>query len=144
MEKKLVIHTDGGSRGNPGMAACAFVADDETGEIYKSSKYLGIATNNFAEYSALLLAVNWLLTFNKNSYSEIVFYLDSELVVNQINGKYKIKDLNLFKLYKEVKDKLVQLNLKTAFIHIPRSENKTADRLVNMEMDENPVKISRP
>ncbi|KKQ24896.1 MAG: ribonuclease HI, ribonuclease HI, partial [Microgenomates group bacterium GW2011_GWC1_37_12b] len=89
----IKIFTDGGSRGNPGPAASAFVVFENNKILTKEGKFLGNATNNIAEYSALLLAVEWL---NKNKLTEnIKFFLDSELIVKQLNKTYKIKNKNL-------------------------------------------------
>src|SRR3989339_1468923 len=100
MEKEnLVIYCDGGSRGNPGPAASAFVAIDKNTIIHKESKFLGNETNNVAEYTAVLLAVSWLsknLIFN---HRYLIINLDSQLVERQLNKKYKIKNKNLKSIY---------------------------------------------
>lgn len=132
--ESIIIHTDGGSRGNPGPAACAFVAEVGGRILFSSSEFLGKATNNFAEYSGVLLALKWLESAeNKNN--NIIFYLDSELVVKQINGLYKVKDENLRKLFFEVLEYIKKLNLQIVFKNVPREKNKTADSLVNKELD---------
>jgi len=95
VDNSLIIHTDGGSRGNPGPAACAFDVEQNGKEIFHQSKFLGTATNNFAEYSGVINALDWLM--NNNIYPQVNFYLDSELVVRQINGIYKVKDENVKK-----------------------------------------------
>lgn len=143
----ITIHTDGGSRGNPGPTACAFVVEKNNQIIFKGSKFLGKATNNIAEYSGVILALEKILS-NKliaNSYSLITFLLDSELVVKQLNGLYKVKDENLKKLFSEVKILVSRIDKqslplrgkKIIFQHIPREKNKEADQLVNEEMDRN-------
>lgn len=134
MEEGLIIYTDGGSRGNPGPAACAFVAAKNGSEIFKQSKYLGKRTNNFAEYSGVILALNW-LNENKTSISLINFYLDSELVVKQINAVYKVKDENLRNLFFEVLLLMKKFGGRIVFKNIPREKNKIADQLVNEELD---------
>ena len=105
---QITIHTDGGSRGNPGPAACAFVVENSGEEIFKGAKFLGKQTNNFAEYSGVILALQWVTknfsTSNLNNQPKgcqfpIIFYLDSELVVKQINGLYRVKDENLKNLF---------------------------------------------
>lgn len=132
--ESIIIHTDGGSRGNPGPAACAFVAEVGGRILFSSSEFLGKATNNFAEYSGVLLALKWLESAeNKNN--NIIFYLDSELVVKQINGLYKVKDENLRNLFFEVLEYIKKLNLQIVFKNVPREKNKTADSLVNKELD---------
>ena len=138
-DEGLVIHTDGGSRGNPGPAACAFVIEQNGKEVFHNSKFLGIATNNFAEYSGVIDAIGWVI--ENNTLSPITFYLDSELVVRQINGLYKVKDENLKKLFLEVLTKIKELKVRITFKHVPREENSDADLLVNQELDS--VKVSR-
>jgi ribonuclease HI len=130
----IIIHTDGGSRGNPGPAACSFVAEENGVEIFKSSKYLGVATNNVAEYSGVILALKW-LTEKKYFNHSIIFFLDSELVVKQINALYKVKDENLRSHFFEVLTLMKNFNGSISFKHIPREKNKTADFLVNCELD---------
>lgn len=118
----MIIYTDGGSRGNPGPASAAAIIGDK-----KYSKFLGIKTNNQAEYEAVILALE--NCEDKN----ILINLDSELVYKQIINQYKIKHQNMLPLYKKVinliKDKNVRFNL------VPREENKRADKLVNDCLD---------
>lgn len=132
------IFSDGGARGNPGPAACAFVCVSVSGSvIHKASKYLGSATNNFAEYQGVILALNW-MNLNKNLLENgIIFNLDSELVVNQINGKYKVKEETLKKLMLIIRNLLEKVETKIIFKNIPREKNKLADFLVNEELDRN-------
>lgn len=138
MEKgEIVIHTDGGSRGNPGPAACAFVAEKEGKEIFKSAKFLGQQTNNYAEYQGVILALKW---FDDNSTNvsfsnSITFFLDSELIVKQINGVYKVKDEILRNLFFETLTLMKKIGRKFIFKSIPREKNKIADFLVNEELD---------
>jgi len=139
VEKVLNIYTDGGSRGNPGSSACAFVAEMDYKEIFKKSKFLDTQTNNFAEYSAIILALNWAVSFPiiTNNHPQIIFLSDSELVVKQLNGIYKIKNESLKKLNDEIKKIVFENGLKVIFKNISRDENKTADALVNAELDIN-------
>lgn len=141
MEEILNIYCDGGSRGNPGESAAAFVVKERGGVVHSEAKYLGIATNNFAEYSAVLLALQWIIE-NKldNKYKnllakEIAFILDSELVVRQINGVYKVKNNNLMEIYIEVKKILGRLPNKIIFKNVTREKNIMADSLVNKVLD---------
>lgn len=136
---EIVIHTDGGSRGNPGPAASAFVVESGEQIIFKDSKYLGKVTNNFAEYQGVIIALQWLLSSDKdpNSTSSITFVLDSELVVRQLEGRYKVKDVTLQKLFAEVKDLIKKTGKKIIFKNVPREQNKIADQLVNEELDRN-------
>ena len=103
MKGSLKIFCDGGSRGNPGKSASAFVVEEKGSIIYSEAKYLGIATNNFAEYSAVLLALRWIKENKDILEKEIIFVLDSELVARQINGVYKIKNKKLKEIFLESK-----------------------------------------
>jgi len=129
----MIIYCDGGSRGNPGLAASAFVVTENEKVIYKESKFIGTDTNNVAEYTAVLIALKW-LSENKTS-DEVVFNLDSQLVERQLNGVYKIKNENLKKYVKEIKEIISKENLKVKFMWGYRSNNKLADSLVNEELD---------
>jgi ribonuclease HI len=131
---QIIIHTDGGSRGNPGPAACAFVAEEKGKEILRRSKYLGNTTNNFAEYSGVILALRWLNESGPKNTS-VVFFLDSELLVKQINAIYKVKNENLRNLFFEVLSLVRENGNDIIFKHVPREKNKTADLLVNIELD---------
>ena len=134
---ELLICCDGGARGNPGPAACAFVAKDGELEIEKGSKYLGLRTNNYAEYSAVILAMEWLKKNNRKiKFSKITFILDSELVVKQLMGKYKIKSTNLKPLALKAKQLEKDLKVNLSFRSLLRVKNKTADGLVNKILDE--------
>lgn len=133
----LVIHTDGGARGNPGPAASAFVVFDQSKkEIYKSGKYLGHATNNVAEYSAVVLALEWVKSIaSENRATRINFLIDSQLVVNQLNGIFKVKDSKLRNFVMEVHSLQNEITSTIAFHAIPREQNKEADLLVNEILD---------
>lgn len=131
----LVIHTDGGSRGNPGPAACAFVIESEIDLIKESSVFLGVSTNNVAEYRGVLESLNWLVHNKLPDLKQITYVLDSELVVKQIKGIYKVKDLNLQKIHKEILEKIQTLKVEIIFTNVPRNLNKRADFLVNQELD---------
>lgn len=141
MEEKYIIFCDGGSRGNPGPAASAFVVVGQDNKlIYKEGKYLGIETNNVAEYSAVLLALHWLIknSLTLNFLSEkISFRLDSQLVERQLNGLYRVKDIKLKKLYDEIKKLIQEYNLKITFTWSYRDKNILADSLVNKTLDDN-------
>jgi len=139
--KKIIIYCDGGSRGNPGESASAFVVEKNGKNIYFDAKYLGIATNNFAEYSAVLSALKWLNKMKldqkskKNIDEEIIFILDSELVVKQINGEYKVKNQKLKNIYLEIKNILENLPQNIIFKSVRREINTKADFLVNQKLD---------
>src|SRR3990167_8843395 len=130
------IHTDGGARGNPGPAGAGVVIESEGIKI-ELKKYLGIKTNNQAEYEALILALEHILVeFAHNSKIVSVFcFLDSELVVKQLQGQYKIKHERLKPLSERVKSLSHQFQ-EIHFNHIPRTENQEADKLVNEAIDE--------
>ena len=132
----LIIHTDGGSRGNPGPAACAFVAELDGKVLAEKSKYLDITTNNIAEYQGVLLALDWLLENSKSfKITEVIFFLDSELVVKQLTGFYRVKKPELQTLNLIIKKKIEEISIKVNFQNIPREQNKEADRLLNEELD---------
>jgi ribonuclease HI len=134
---KLSIYTDGGSRGNPGKAAIGVVSFDEKGNHFFSiSEKIGITTNNVAEYSAIIRSLKYLIE-NKIFPEEIIFFEDSLLVVSQLKGTYKVKDIKLKDLYIEIKQMLEKLNCKVSFNYIPREKNKSADRMVNLALDGN-------
>ncbi len=126
------LFTDGGARGNPGPAATGvFIFDEKDALITFEGEYLGKATNNEAEYKALILGLE---NANKFGIKEIDCYLDSELVVKQLNGEYKVKQEHLKILKEQVQD-LVFLFEKIAIHHVPREENKHADKMVNIILD---------
>jgi len=134
---KLITFTDGGSRGNPGPAACGAVIKSETGKIIlQCSKYIGKTTNNQAEYGALILALEKVLELYKKEKKQIDLkcYLDSELVVKQLKKEYRMKNEGLKPLFFQVCDLILNFN-SVKFFHIPREENKLADKLVNIELD---------
>ena len=127
------MYSDGGSRGNPGSAAVGFVIYDQNDkEVFKTGKYLGKATNNTAEYMALYFGVLKLKSLNC---TKVDLYLDSELVVKQMLGKYQVKNVELGK----IKDKIVEALKGTEWTinHIRREKNKVADGLVNQVLDAN-------
>lgn len=130
--------TDGGSRNNPGLAAVGFIVFGEDGKIlHQDGKAVGVATNNVAEYKALIEALKW-LSKNNNSFpvaDRIVFRSDSELMVKQLTGEYRIKDVKLKPLAIEAQTLLRQLDLNYSFELIPREQNALADKLVNDALD---------
>ena len=136
---KLRIYTDGGARGNPGPAASAAVIK----EVYKSgaegntiasvSRYLGIATNNQAEYTAVVIALEKAKDLKAET---IEFYMDSELAVMQLNGEYRVKNQELARLYLRIFE-LSHGIKKVSYRHIRREQNAEADKLVNKCIDEN-------
>ena len=130
--KRLIIHTDGGSRGNPGPAAIGAVLKDEKGILVAEvSEYIGKTTNNQAEYRAVLAAMEKARGLGAE---ELEFILDSELVVRQLNREYKVKDKNLAVIFMKVYN-AGQTFSKVSFKHVRREYNKEADALVNKALD---------
>lgn len=135
---ELTINTDGGSRGNPGPAAIGIVIQTKDKEIIETiSKTIGTATNNYAEYTAVKEALSFLdkKLESKTCEVKIEFVLDSELVVRQLTGIYKIKDQTLLKLSQEIKQ-LATNFANISYTHVRREFNKEADALVNKALDE--------
>ena len=131
----LIIYGDGGSRGNPGEAAYGFAVFDENGKlIYSEGKRLGITTNNFAEYSAVINALSWVLKNNSNT-ANIHFKLDSLLVASQMSGKFKVKHPSMRELFINAKNLESKISAKVIYSQIPRDQNQTADKLVNDALD---------
>lgn len=129
---KVKIFTDGGSRGNPGHAAIGVVIQNENEKILKEyGKYIGETTNNQAEYRALLSALE---TAQEMGATEVHCFLDSELVVKQMRGEYKVRDKNLAPLFVKIWNLKTKLK-KVTFIHIPRHKNSAADAWVNKALD---------
>lgn len=132
MNKKIIIFSDGGARGNPGPAGIgAVLYDQEKNKIAEVSKYLGETTNNQAEYKAL---IEGLKKAKELKALEVECFLDSELVVKQLKREYKVKNQELAPLFLEVYN-LSQNFKNIKFIHVPREKNKEADRLANLAMD---------
>ncbi len=135
----LTIHTDGGARGNPGPAAIGVVIATDDHVVSTISEYIGSATNNIAEYEAVLRALEWIYTNIEElrvTYKEMEFFLDSLLVVNQLQGVYKIKNPELAKKATNIHALLKNIAVPCRFRHIPRAQNKLADALVNKALDE--------
>lgn len=132
MYHKLIIYTDGGARNNPGPAGVgAVIMDENRGVAAQISEYIGEATNNQAEYKAVIAAMR---KAKELKASELEFYLDSELIVKQLNREYRVKDKDLAPLFLQVHNLSLGFK-KITFCHIPREENEEADRLVNLAID---------
>lgn len=128
----LVVNVDGASRGNPGKAGIGVAIFDKNSKLIKEcSEYIGTATNNVAEYKALILGVKEAI---KCGAQEILFRTDSELLAKQIMGEYKVRNTQLMYLFTEVQGLLKKLP-KWKIKHIPRVENKEADMLANKGID---------
>lgn len=140
MKPKLdfIVYADGGSRGNPGDAAYGFVIyDSNSSKIYEEGKLLGIQTNNFAEYSAVIAALKWFSQSSTINHKSLIInvFLDSKLVAMQLSNRWKIKNEILRSLYWTIKELEKKLNAKFLYSDIPREGNKEADRLVNLALD---------
>lgn len=134
-EATLTIYADGGARGNPGEAAYGFVIYDWRGsKIYEEGKRLGVQTNNFAEYSAVVAALKYVLSI-KYKVLRINFFLDSQLVAMQLSGKWKIKNEILRNLYFTTRELEQKIGGHFLYQHVLRDKNQDADRLVNLALD---------
>lgn len=139
MANNLIIYTDGGARGNPGPAAIGvFIVDDKGLEITRFGKTIGLATNNVAEYIAVISALEWIkqsqearIKNKELKIENIKFFLDSKLVVNQLNGIFKIKEAHLRELIIKIRQLERGVGVNIFYVHIPREKNKIADGLVN-------------
>ncbi len=132
-EDRLIAHVDGGARGNPGPAGFGVVLEDTAGHRVESlSRFLGHQTNNFAEYSGLLAALEYTIG---HGHAALEVISDSELMVKQINGQYKVRNPALLELYKRAKSLISQLRWFNIH-HVLRGKNKDADALANRAMDE--------
>lgn len=131
------MYTDGGSRGNPGDSACAYVIcniDDNV--VEKSGVYMGLSTNNKAEYQGLRLGLE---RAREIGIQQLQVFMDSQLVINQVNGLYKVKNRDLAPMHQEILA-LAKLFKKITFVYIPRELNKIADREVNTILDQKAAK----
>lgn len=129
---KLIIYTDGGARGNPGPAGIGVVIYNSDKKIIAEiSEYLGIATNNQAEYKAVIVALK---KAKEMGAKELDFYLDSELVVRQLNREYRVKNKDLALLFLKINNLSIYFN-KIKYTHVPRELNGEADALANKAMD---------
>lgn len=145
---KLIVHTDGGARGNPGPAAVGVVIEEMHAETKKLTtvdgfgKKIGETTNNVAEYTAVIEALKSILDFvsrisqNAEEKNFIEFYLDSTLVVNQLNGLFKVKDARLRELLSKVRVLEQEVGGIITYAYVPREQNTEADYFVNFALDE--------
>lgn len=142
---KLIIHTDGGARGNPGPAAIGVViekAADPLSTVHgkkeilsEFGKTIGETTNNVAEYTAVIEALMWTKEHKENAPDELQFYLDSTLVVNQLNGLFKVKEAHLRELLTKVRFLESEVGGAIVYHYIPREQNQRADFFVNKALD---------
>lgn len=132
LHHKVTIYSDGGSRGNPGPSASGFVIYDEKGKLLEEGgEYLGITTNNQAEYQSLKLALEKATVLNVE---KVIVRMDSLLVVNQMKGTFKVKNKDLWPVHTSIKLLVEQFD-RVVFEHVPRSANKVADSMVNKILD---------
>ena len=130
----ITANVDGGARGNPGPAGYGAVITDDNGQVL-AELYggIGVSTNNIAEYRGLLAALEWAL---EHGHSRLHVRADSLLVVQQMLGNYKVKHEGLIPLYRQARHLVARIGTVT-FEHVRREQNKDADRLSNLGMDQN-------
>ena len=135
---QCIIHTDGGSRGNPGPAGYGVVVLDAAtlNTITELKAFLGQKTNNEAEYQGLLAACEWLKSQTEFEITEVTFKLDSRLVVEQVQKHWKINEVRLREFAEKIWQILPTLPYSVKFIAVPRAENAAADALANQAMDQ--------
>jgi len=129
--EKVTIHTDGASRGNPGPAAIAFVVSVDNVTIAESSATIGTATNNVAEYSALIRGLEFVHGLGART---VQVFSDSELMVRQMRGEYRVKHPDLLPLFQDAKELTTKFSF-VRFDHVRREDNSEADRLCNEALD---------
>jgi len=131
MSKKATIHTDGGARGNPGPAGIGAVVEFD-GETHLLKEYIGEATNNVAEYKAVIMGLGKAVELEAE---EVDLFLDSELVQQQLKQNYKVKNADLQQLFVQAWNLSAKFK-KIKYVHVARADNKEADKLVNQALDE--------
>lgn len=129
------IHTDGGARGNPGPAAVGVVIHKNRKLLHRFGQVIGEATNNVAEYRGVIEALKYMQRIPKENDFELLFILDSVLIVNQLNGFFKIKDSHLRELFLEVKLLEQEVGGVIRYTTVPREQNREADFFVNQALD---------
>jgi len=128
---KVVLRTDGGSRGNPGPAGAGFVIERDGEVICQGGRFLGETTNNVAEYEALIWGLE---NVQALGFAEVTVYADSELLVRQVNGQYRVKNEGLKPLFARARD-LTRSFSSIDVVHVRRESNAAADRMANEAMD---------
>lgn len=141
---ELKVFTDGGSRGNPGQSAIGvYIADGSGKKLFEIGKKIGIGTNNSAEYTAIIEGFDFILK-NKDrlpKLSRISFFMDSQLAASQLNGLYKVKNSKIRDLVFKIRRIETDFSIPITYTHIKREENKNADLLVNLALD-NKLKLT--
>lgn len=137
----LIAHTDGGARGNPGPAGFGVhITDQDGNRVVELSEYLGQQTNNYAEYSGMIAALEWAI---RNHHKTVQIMSDSELMVNQLRGVYKVRNENLQPLFEKAQRLIGQLDW-FEIKHVLREQNRDADRLANEAMDKGSGRTKAP
>lgn len=132
---KLVIYTDGASRGNPGPASYGFTIAEVSGKLlHEEGEYIGETTNNVAEYMAVVSALNWVNKKYGNQKIQVNVFADSKLVAEQLSGRFKVKSLHLKPIIEQIKILGLELG-GVIYSHVPREKNTEADRLANKALD---------
>jgi probable phosphoglycerate mutase len=134
MSRVWRINTDGGARGNPGPAAIGVVIKEQGNLVHEFGQTIGVATNNVAEYRAVLAALEWVAGQSARP-EAIEFILDSQLVVEQLKGNWKIKEPRLQDLALSAHGLMQKLGIKVSFTSVRREQNAAADKLVNQALD---------
>jgi ribonuclease HI len=136
--RRLIVETDGASRGNPGLAGAGIIIKDERGRRVESIKrFLGVATNNQAEYQGLIAGLEAVARYEPEA---TTVRMDSELVIKQMNGQYRVRSPELMQLYVTAQALASQLPNIT-FVYIPREKNPGADRLANVAIDTRGLRV---
>jgi len=136
MNDAYIIHTDGGARGNPGPAGIGVVIEKDNKTIAEFDKAIGETTNNVAEYTAVIEALMYVKNTIQEPNKTLAFILDSQLVVNQLNGLFKIKDSKLRTLAFKIRQLEQEVGGQITYTSVPREKNKRADFFVNSALDE--------
>ena len=132
----IEVFCDGGARGNPGPAAYGFVVKDKGAIVKEGNGYIGVATNNVAEYTAIIEALNWLKSHKKGQ--DLQFFLDSLLAASQLNGIYRVKNAKIRELLVKIRELENQFS-KITYQHVPRDQNIEADKQVNIALDQRSI-----
>lgn len=136
MRRQLRVFADGGARGNPGPAAIGFVVKDSSGKIiHQQGKYIGKTTNNVAEYQAVIETLKWIEKNFQLPIGRLQFFLDSKLIVNQLNGLFKVKEIKMRNLIIEVRQLEREIGGNVSYQFISRQKNLLADGLVNQSLN---------
>jgi ribonuclease HI len=130
--RRLLLETDGAARGNPGLAGAGVIIKDESGKTLETiGKFLGIATNNQAEYRALIAGLEAVRRYAPES---VTVHSDSELMVKQLNGQYRVRHPEIIPLYQQAVE-LATTFPRFSIVHVPREKNPGADRVANVAID---------